>query len=211
MSRDEVIDNIGTIAKSGTRAFFENSLATRKDANLIGQFGVGLIPALSSPTSHADHPPRQPPAGEGVRWESSGEGDHTLETTDAPRHRDRAAPARRRRRAADEWRLKQIIRKYSDHITLPIEMPTAAVTDEERNPAGQAGETVNKGQRPLGARQSEITDEEYKAFYQHVAHDQKTRWPGRTRKVEGRQEYTQLLYLPARPRPLCRPSDARQA
>jgi molecular chaperone HtpG len=202
MSRDEVIDNIGTIAKSGTRAFFEKLTGdARKDANLIGQFGVGFYSAfivadkVTLTTRRAGLP-----ACEGVRWESSGEGDYTLEGADAPRGTHIVLHLREGEdELLDEWRLKQIIRKYSDHITLPIEMPTAAVTDEDGKETQPAGwETVNKASALWARAKSEITDEEYKAFYQHVAHDYSDPLAWTHARVEGRQEYTQLLYLPAR-------------
>ena len=190
MSRDEVIDNIGTIAKSGTRAFFEKLTGDAQQGRqpdwpvwrgLYSAFIVADKVTLTTRRAGL-------PASEGVRWESSGEGD-TLETTDARAARTSCCICAKAKTSCWTNGGSQIIRKYSDHITLPIEMPTAAVTDEdgmETQPAGW--ETVSRP-RPCGRAKSEITDEEYKAFYQHVAHDYPDPLAWTHARVEGRQEY----------------------
>ena len=203
MSRDEVIEHIGTIAKSGTRAFFEQLTGdARKDANLIGQFGVGFYSAfivadkVTLTTRRAGLP-----ASTGVRWESAGEGDYTLESVDAPARGTQIVLHLREGEdeLLNDWQLKTIIRKYSDHITLPIEMPTPEVTDEEGKQTQAAGwETVNKASALWARAKNDISDDEYKAFYQHVAHDYSDPLAWTHARVEGRQEYTQLLYLPSR-------------
>ena len=203
MSRDEVIEHIGTIAKSGTRAFFEQLTGdARKDANLIGQFGVGFYSAfivadkVTLTTRRAGLP-----ASTGVRWESAGEGDYTLESVDVPARGTQIVLHLREGEdeLLNDWQLKTIIRKYSDHITLPIEMPTPEVTDEEGKQTQAAGwETVNKASALWARAKNDISDDEYKAFYQHVAHDYSDPLAWTHARVEGRQEYTQLLYLPSR-------------
>jgi len=203
MSRDEVIEHIGTIAKSGTRAFFEQLTGdARKDANLIGQFGVGFYSAfivadkVTLTTRRAGLP-----ASTGVRWESAGEGDYTLEHLDVPARGTQIVLHLREGEdeLLNDWQLKTIIRKYSDHITLPIEMPTPEVTDEEGKQTQAAGwETVNKASALWARAKNDISDDEYKAFYQHVAHDYSDPLAWTHARVEGRQEYTQLLYLPSR-------------
>ena len=203
MSRDEVIEHIGTIAKSGTRAFFEQLTGdARKDANLIGQFGVGFYSAfivadkVTLTTRRAGLP-----ASTGVRWESAGAGDYTLESVDAPARGTQIVLHLREGEdeLLNDWQLKTIIRKYSDHITLPIEMPTPEVTDEEGKQTQAAGwETVNKASALWARAKNDISDDEYKAFYQHVAHDYSDPLAWTHARVEGRQEYTQLLYLPSR-------------
>lgn len=202
MSRDEVIEHIGTIAKSGTRAFFEQLTGdARKDANLIGQFGVGFYSAfivadkVTLTTRRAGLP-----ASTGVRWESAGEGDYTLESVDVPARGTQIVLHLREGEdeLLNDWQLKTIIRKYSDHITLPIEMPTPEVTDEEGKQTQAAGwETVNKASALWARAKNDISDDEYKAFYQHVAHDYSDPLAWTHARVEGRQEYTQLLYLPS--------------
>jgi molecular chaperone HtpG len=203
MSRQEVIDHIGTIAKSGTREFFEQLAADRaKDANLIGQFGVGFYSAFIVADRVTLITRRAGLGAEhGVRWESSGEGDYTVETmqkdtrgTDVILHL---------RPEEDELlsgaRLRSILRKYSDHITVPILMKKETwdatakkdvVTDED--------EQVNQASALWARPKSEISEEQLNEFYKHVAHDFEPPLAHVHAKVEGRLEYTLLFFIPQR-------------
>lgn len=203
MSRQEVIDHIGTIAKSGTREFF-NSLTgdQAKDANLIGQFGVGFYSAFIIADKVTLITRRAGLTTEhGVRWESSGEGDYTLETieklvrgTDIILHL---------RKDEDEFlngiRIRNIIRKYSDHITLPIVMKKEEWSQEEKkNKISDEDETINQANALWARSKNDITAEQYNEFYKHIAHDFEPPLAYLHARVEGKQEYTQLLYIPAR-------------
>lgn len=203
MSRQEVIDHIGTIAKSGTREFF-NSLTgdQAKDAHLIGQFGVGFYSAFIIADKVTLITRRAGLTAEhGVRWESSGEGDYTLETvaklergTDVILHL---------RKDEDEFingmRIRNIIRKYSDHITLPIVMKKEEWSQEEKkNKITDEDETINQANALWARSKNDITAEQYNEFYKHVAHDFEPPLAYLHARVEGKQEYTQLLYIPAR-------------
>lgn len=203
MSRQEVIDHIGTIAKSGTREFF-NSLTgdQAKDAHLIGQFGVGFYSAfivadkVTLITRRAGLT-----AAHGVCWESSGEGDYTLETvTKESRGTDIILHLREEENdLLNGYRLRNIIRKYSDHITLPILMKKEEWSDEEKkNKITDEDETINQANALWARPKNEITEEQYHEFYKHVAHDYEPPLTYVHARVEGRQEYTQLLYIPSR-------------
>ncbi len=197
MSREEVIHNIGTIAKSGTREFFEQLTGDQaKDAKLIGQFGVGFYSAfivadhVVLTTRHAGMGPEH-----GVRWESDGTGSYTLETLDVPARGTEIVLHLREDERDDllnDWRLRNIITKYSDHVPLPIRMHKR---DEEGN-LGDEWETVNKASALWQRPKSEITDEEYKTFYKHISHDFGDPLGWTHNRVEGRLEYTSLLYVP---------------
>jgi molecular chaperone HtpG len=197
MSRDEVIANIGTIASSGTRKFLEALSADKKaDANLIGQFGVGFYSAfvvadkVSLVTRKAGAA-----AGEGVRWESSGSGEYTLETVDAAA-RGTAVTLHLK---ADEdeflqdWQLRSLIARYSDHIGFPIRMPKQG---EDGKPAGE-WEVVNQASALWTRPKAELKDEEYQAFYKHISHDFNDPLAWTHNRVEGNQNFTSLLYVPA--------------
>jgi molecular chaperone HtpG len=199
MSRDEVISNIGTIAKSGTKEFF-NALSgdQAKDANLIGQFGVGFYSAFIIADKVSLTTRR---AGEttAVRWESSGEGDFTLEEADKDtRGTDIVLHLRE---AEDEflsdWKLKTIIRKYSDHITLPIVMKKSEWKDGAEVPTDD-DETVNTASALWARNKNDISEDEYQAFYKHVSHDFENALSYTHSRVEGKQEYISLLYIPSR-------------
>ena len=203
MSRQEVIDHIGTIAKSGTREFF-NSLTgdQAKDANLIGQFGVGFYSAfiiadkVTLITRRAGLTPEH-----GIRWESSGEGDYTLETV--TKQTRGTEVILHLRKDEDEFlngmRIRTIIRKYSDHITLPILMKKEEWSQEEsKNKITGEDETINQANALWARPKNEITVEQYNEFYKHVAHDFEPPLAYLHARVEGKQEYTQLLYIPAR-------------
>lgn len=203
MSRQEVIDHIGTIAKSGTREFFNSLTGDQvKDAHLIGQFGVGFYSAFIVANKVTLITRRAGLTAEhGVRWESSGEGDYTLETVEkATRGTDIILHLR-----ADEdeflngMRIRNIIRKYSDHITLPIVMKKEEWSqDEKKNKITDEDETINQANALWARPKNEITVEQYNEFYKHVAHDFEPPLAYLHARVEGKQEYTQLLYIPAR-------------
>ncbi len=200
MTRDEVVDNIGTIAKSGTRQFFESLTGDQaKDSQLIGQFGVGFYSAfivadrVSLTTRRAGLPAEQ-----GVHWESSGDGSFTLETVE--RKARGTEVVLHLREGEDEFldafRLRNIIHKYSDHIPLPIEMLQEKAAGEEQAP--REYEPVNKASALWTRPRNEISDEEYKEFYKHVAHDFEDPMTWVHSHVEGAQSYKSLFYIPAR-------------
>jgi len=199
MNRDEVIANIGTIAKSGTREFFQRLSGDQaKDAQLIGQFGVGFYSAfivaerVTLNTRRAGMEPQH-----GVRWESDGTGSYTLETVELPARGTEIILHIRedeRQDLLNSWRLRSIIGKYSDHIPLPIRMHKLG---EDGKPS-EEWETVNKASALWQRPKAEISEEEYKEFYQHVSHDFGEPLAWVHNRVEGRLEYTSLLYIPAR-------------
>ena len=202
LSREEAIAHLGTIAKSGTKEFFTALTGDQaKDAHLIGQFGVGFYSSFIIADRVTVVSRRAGlPADQAVCWESGGEGDFSVEMLEkAGRGTDVILHLRE---GEDEflnaWRLKSIIRKYSDHITLPILM-AGEKWDEEKNeqvPSGE-DETVNQASALWARSKSDITDEQYKEFYKHVGHDFEDPLTWVHAKVEGKQEYTQLLYIPA--------------
>jgi molecular chaperone HtpG len=202
MSRDEVISHLGTIAKSGTKEFFSKLSGDQQaDAALIGQFGVGFYSAfivadrVTVETRRAGSP-----ASEGVRWESAGEGDYTVEAIDKPaRGTDIILHLRD---GEDEllssWKLKSIIRKYSDHISLPILMKKEEWDEEKKETVVKDEfETVNQASALWARSKSDITKEQYEEFYKHVSHDFQAPLTYTHNRVEGRSEYTQLLYVPS--------------
>jgi len=202
MSRDEVIANIGTIAKSGTKEFFAKlSGDEKKDANLIGQFGVGFYSAfivsdnVILTTRRADAP-----ASDGVRWESKGDGEFSLETVEmASRGTEIVLHLKDDAKDfLDDWRLKSIIRKYSDHIQLPIVMKKSEWDQEKQTQVVKdEDETINQASAIWARPKSEITDAQYEEFYKHVSHDWQPPLAWTHARVEGRQEYTELLYVPS--------------
>ncbi|HVQ61316.1 MAG TPA: molecular chaperone HtpG, partial [Burkholderiales bacterium] len=203
MSRDEVVRNIGTIAKSGTREFFQSLTGDQaKDARLIGQFGVGFYSSfivadrVTLLTRRAGLP-----AGEGVRWESDGGGEFTIEAVEkAGRGTDVILHLREAEdELLSEWRLKEIIRKYSDHIAIPIVMKKVKWDKEKSQElTTDEDEIVNQASALWARPKSEITEEQYQEFYKHIAHDAEAPLAYTHNRVEGRQEYVQLLYVPAR-------------
>lgn len=203
MSRQEVIDHIGTIAKSGTREFFNSLTGDQvKDAHLIGQFGVGFYSAFIIADKVTLITRRAGLTAEhGVRWESSGEGDYTLETVEKPERGTEIIL--HLRKEEDEFlngaRIRNIIRKYSDHITLPIVMKKEEWSQEEnKNRITDEDETINQANALWTRSKNEITAEQYDEFYKHVAHDFEPPLAYVHARVEGKQDYTQLLYIPAR-------------
>ncbi len=203
MSRQEVIDHIGTIAKSGTREFFGSLTGDQaKDAHLIGQFGVGFYSAFIVADKVTLITRRAGLTSEhGVRWESGGEGDYTLEIVEKT---DRGTQVILHLREGEDdllngWRLRAIIRKYSDHITLPIVMKKEQWSQEKNeNTITDEDETVNQASALWARPKNEITPEQYEEFYKHVAHDFEPPLAYVHARVEGKQEYTQLLYIPSR-------------
>ena len=197
MTRDEVVDNIGTIAKSGTRKFFESLTGDQaKDAQLIGQFGVGFYSSFIV-AEKVTLTTRKAGLGSehGVRWTSAGDGEFTLETVEKA---ERGTEVVLHLRDGEEeflesYRLKNIIHKYSDHIPLSIEMLAGA---EEGKDAKY--EAVNKASALWTRPRNEVSDEEYKEFYKHVAHDFEDPMTWVHSHVEGNQSYKTLFYIPAR-------------
>lgn len=193
MSRQEVIDHIGTIAKSGTREFFSRLTGDQqKDAQLIGQFGVGFYSSFIVAERVTLTTRRAGLAREhGVRWESDGAGEYSLETVEKDSRGTEIVL--HLKEGEDEflepWRIKAVIRQYSDHIPIPI----VFVDDKGKE------ETVNRASALWARPKSEITEDEYKAFYKHVAHDYEDPLAWVHARVEGRQDYTVLLYIPAHP------------
>jgi molecular chaperone HtpG len=203
MSRQEVVEHIGTIAKSGTREFFAQLTSDRaRDAQLIGQFGVGFYSAFIVADRVTLITRRAGLTEEhGVRWESSGEGDYTVETV--PRAARGTEVILHLRPGEDELlsgsRLRGILRKYSDHITVPILMKMEQ-WDSEAKRQVQTGEEeqINQAAALWARPKSEITEEQYHEFYKHVAHDFEAPLAYTHARVEGRQEFTQLFYIPQR-------------
>lgn len=203
MSRDEVIANLGTIARSGTKEFFSKlSGDQQKDAALIGQFGVGFYSAfivadrITVETRRAGLP-----AQDGVRWESDGSGEFTVETIDRPQ-RGTAITMHLREGEDDflsSYKLKSIIRKYSDHISLPIQMHKEEWDEEKKEQVIKAElESINQSSALWARAKSEITEDQYNEFYKHLSHDFENPLCYSLNRVEGRSEFTQLLYVPAR-------------
>ena len=203
MSRQEVIDNIGTIAKSGTREFLGRLTGDQaKDANLIGQFGVGFYSSFVVADKVTLVTRRAGIAREqGVRWESHGEGDYTIEAADKPARGTEVTLHLRDGQDGllEGFRLQSIIRKYSDHISLPILM-NKQEWDKEKGEHSTRDELekVNQASALWARPKSEITEEQYREFYKHVGHDFDAPLAWVHAKVEGKSEYTQLLYLPTR-------------
>ena len=199
MTRDEVIANIGTIAKSGTKEFF-NALTgdQAKDANLIGQFGVGFYSSFII-ADKVTLITRRAGATDAVRWESSGEGDYTLEAADKGARGTEIILHLRdgEDEFLSDWKLKTIIRKYSDHITLPIVMKKSE-WKEGAEVATDDDETVNRASALWARNKNDISEDEYKEFYKHVSHDFEAPLAWSHSRVEGNQEYISLLYIPTK-------------
>jgi len=203
MTRDEVIANIGTIASSGTKKFLEAlSTEQKADANLIGQFGVGFYSAfivadkvtLTTRKAGSEE-------GDGVRWESTGSGEYTLESV-ADAGRGTAVTLQLK---VDEseflqpWQLRSLIARYSDHIGFPIRMPKEKSGDDDKEAAaGEEWEVVNQASALWTRPKAELKDEEYQNFYKHISHDYADALAWTHNRVEGNQNFTSLLYVPAK-------------
>ena len=203
LSREEAVEHLGTIAKSGTREFFSALTGDQaKDAHLIGQFGVGFYSSYIVADKVTVISRRAGlEANQAVRWESTGEGDFTVEVIE--RVQRGTEVTLHLREAEDEflsnWKLHEIIRKYSDHITLPILMKKEQWDDEKKAQVmTDEDETVNQASALWSRPKSEISEEQYNEFYKHVAHDFEDPLAHVHARVEGKQEYTQLLYIPSR-------------
>ncbi|ERE06897.1 molecular chaperone HtpG [Pseudogulbenkiania ferrooxidans] len=201
MSRDEVVSHIGTIAKSGTKSFFEQlSGDEKKDAHLIGQFGVGFYSAFIV-ADKVTLTTRRAGEAEAVRWESQGEGEYTLESVEkAERGTEIVLHLKEGEdELLNDWKLKGIVRKYSDHISIPIEMKKGSGYGEDGEVVvSDELEAVNSASALWTRSKSDITEEQYQEFYKHVAHDFTDPLAWSHARVEGRQEYTELLYIPSR-------------
>ena len=195
MARDELIDNLGTIAKTGTAEFLPKMTGDdHKDARLIGQFGVGFYSAFIV-ADKVEVASRRAglEASEGVRWESDGKGEFTIESADIEKRGTTVTLHLKDAESefAEEFRLDSLIRKYSDHIGFPVLLRNAGEADKD-------AKTVNSATALWTRSRSDVSDDEYKEFYKHIAHDfvDPLRWSHN--RVEGKREYTSLLYIPAR-------------
>ena len=202
MSRDDVINHLGTIAKSGTAEFFKNlSGDAKKDSQLIGQFGVGFYSAFIVADKVEVFTRRAGlAASEGVLWSSEGEGEFDLSNIEKAERGSRIVLHLKKDESefADGWRLRNVIKKYSDHVALPIELPKEAAGDEADAPVNTEWEVVNRASALWTRPRTEIKDEEYQEFYKHVSHDFEDALSWSHNKVEGKLEYTSLLYVPTR-------------
>lgn len=202
MSRDDVINHLGTIAKSGTAEFFKNlSGDAKKDSQLIGQFGVGFYSAFIVADKVEVFTRRAGlAASEGVLWSSEGEGEFDLSNIEKAERGSRIVLHLKKGESefADGWRLRNVIKKYSDHVALPIELPKESVGDEADAPVNTEWEVVNRASALWTRPRTEIKDEEYQEFYKHVSHDFEDALSWSHNKVEGKLEYTSLLYVPTR-------------
>ncbi|KTC63905.1 heat-shock protein Hsp90 [Pseudomonas fluorescens ABAC62] len=202
MSRDDAITHLGTIAKSGTADFMKNlSGDQKKDSHLIGQFGVGFYSAFIVADKVEVFSRRAGlAASEGVHWASKGEGEFEIATIDKA---DRGTRIVLHLKAAEDefadgYRLRNIIKKYSDHIALPIELPKEQAAAEGEEAPAQEWEVVNRASALWTRPRTEVKDEEYQEFYKHIAHDYENPLSWSHNKVEGKLEYSSLLYVPAR-------------
>jgi molecular chaperone HtpG len=194
MSREDAVSHLGTIARSGTAEFFKKlSGDQQKDSTLIGQFGVGFYSAFIV-ADRVEVLSRRAglPAGEGVRWESQADGEFTVETVELPARgttivlhlKDDA------KEFLDQWRLRSLVRRYSDHIAFPVRMPKEGAATLDYEP-------VNRGTALWARPKAEIKDEEYVEFYRHLTHDQGEPLSWSHNRVEGKRDYTSLIYIPA--------------
>lgn len=207
MSRDEVVANIGSIASSGTRRFLEALGSEQKaDARLIGQFGVGFYSAFVVADRVTVLTRRAGAAAEdGVKWESDGRGEYTLEAASLPERG--TTVVLHLKEGEDEfldgWKLRGLVRKYSDHVAFPIRMPKEAPAGDDdarkKDDAAPEWETANDASALWSRPKSEISDEEYQAFYKSLGHDFNDAAAWTHNRVEGSQSFTTLLYLPSKP------------
>jgi molecular chaperone HtpG len=202
LSQAEAVEHLGTIAKSGTKEFFSRlSGDQQKDAAMIGQFGVGFYSGFIVANKITVESRRAGlPAEQGVKWESAGEGEFSVETINKPQRGTRITL--HLREGEDDflsaWQLRSIIRKYSDHISLPIKMHKEEWDEEKKEMVVKDElETVNQASALWARNKSDVTEEQYTEFYKHVSHDFQEPLSWTHNRVEGRSEYTQLLYIPA--------------
>ena len=202
LSQAEAVEHLGTIAKSGTKEFFSRlSGDQQKDAAMIGQFGVGFYSGFIVANKITVESRRAGlPAEQGVKWESAGEGEFSVETINKPQRGTRITL--HLREGEDDflsaWQLRSIIRKYSDHISLPIKMHKEEWDEEKKEMIVKDElETVNQASALWARNKSDVTEEQYTEFYKHVSHDFQEPLSWTHNRVEGRSEYTQLLYIPA--------------
>lgn len=197
MNEEEVIENLGTIARSGTEKFLASlSGDQKKDAQLIGQFGVGFYSAfIVADRVTVESRKAGTDASAGVRWESDGQGEFTVETIDRAEQGTAVILHLRKdaREFLDDFKLRQVVQQYSDHVAFPITLVTPAEGDEE-----EKTETLNSATALWQRPRQEISDEEYQNFYKHISHDFQDALSWSHNKVEGKLEYTSLLYIPAR-------------
>ncbi len=197
MSREEVIENLGTIAKSGTKAFLESLGSDQvKDSQMIGQFGVGFYSAfIVADKVTVRSRAAGAPADEGVFWESAGEGEYTIADIEkAERGTEITLHLRYdEKEYLDNWRLRSVISKYSDHIALPVE-----IEEKNEEDGTVTWEKINQAKALWTRSKSEISDEEYAEFYKHISHDYADPLTWTHNRVEGKQEYTSLLYVPSK-------------
>ncbi len=214
MTKDEIIEHLGTIAKSGTAEFFSKLSGDQaNDSQLIGQFGVGFYSAfIVADKVTVRSRAAGVPANEAIEWSSAGEGEFTVETIEkSNRGTDIILHLKEdEKEFADDWRLRSIVTKYSDHISVPVEMltPEVPAVEESEGPDGEKipaqpakpaeWQAVNKAEALWTREKSEITDEEYKEFYKHISHDFTDPLIWAHNKVEGKTEYTSLLYIPSK-------------
>lgn len=201
MSQEEVVANLGTIARSGTKEFFASLTGDQqKDAQLIGQFGVGFYSAFIVSKNVTVVTRRAGLAAEqAVRWISDGQGEYTLETVEKPTRGTQITLE-----LNDEgteflnvWKLREVLRRYSDHISLPVQMQKEDYDPETGESTKQEEwETINQANALWSRPKSEVTDEQYQEFYKHISHDFEDALAWTHNRVEGRSEYTQLLYIP---------------
>jgi molecular chaperone HtpG len=193
MSRDELVSNLGTIARSGTAEFLQQMTGDeQKDAQLIGQFGVGFYSAfIVADKVEVESRRAGLPSEEGVHWESDGQGEFSIEGADLAERGTRVTLHLKEAESefSDALRLETLIRKYSDHIAFPVLLSKAGETDEEPK-------TVNSATALWNRSRSEVSDEEYKEFYKHLSHDFSDPLCWSHNRVEGKKEYTSLLYIP---------------
>ncbi|WP_221798014.1 molecular chaperone HtpG [Oceanobacter mangrovi] len=202
MNRDDVINHLGTIAKSGTAEFLSKLSGDQKaDSQLIGQFGVGFYSAFIVADKVTVETRR---AGEtadaGVRWESAGEGDFSIEGIDKADRGTRITLHLKdgEEDFADSYRLRSLIKKYSDHIAIPVYLPQEVSTTDDDGEAKKVPEAVNEAKAMWTRSKSELSDADYQEFYKHISHDWQEPLTWMHNKVEGKLDYTSLLYIPAK-------------
>ena len=195
MTREEAVQHLGTIAKSGTAEFFGKLTGdAQKDSQLIGQFGVGFYSAfIVAEKVEVLSRKAGEPDGSGVRWSSTADGEFTVETVERAQRGTQVILHLKEeaKEFADAWRLRSLVRRYSDHLAFPVYMPT-------EGKAELAFEAVNQAKALWTRARTEVTEDEYREFYRHISHDSEAPLAWSHNKVEGKREYTSLLYLPGR-------------